>query len=92
MTFNAYTLTPDIFLEQDNSLAIRVLTLLLSVLGAYPQYKAVRTVLMGRGWIRGDWEQEHMNDKKKLYAIEPVIESLIQVNGKHRIPLLSYCL
>ena len=56
-----------------------MLTLLLSVLGVYPQYNAVKTVLIGRGWVRGDWEQEHQTNMKTLYVIEPVIESLLQV-------------
>ena len=56
-----------------------MVTLLLALLGVYPQYNAIKTVLMGRGLVRGDWEKEHEINQKTLYVIEPVIESLLQV-------------
>ena len=54
-------------------------TLLLAVVGLYPQYKAVKTVLVGRGWMEGNWEEDHQMNQKTLYIIEPVIEALLQV-------------
>ena len=67
-------------LEQHKGLPTRVVTLLLAVLGVYPQYKAVQTMLVGRGWLAGAWEEEHQINREKLNFIEPVIESLIQVS------------
>ena len=34
---------------------------------------------MGCGLLEGQWEEDHNNNKKMLYIIEPVIESLLQV-------------
>ena len=38
-----------------------------------------RTILIGCGAVGGDWKKDHKNNKKKLYIIEPVVESLLQV-------------
>ena len=76
----SYIFPYNYFLERHNPLYTRVLTFLLSLLGVYPQYSAVKTVLIGRGWMGGNWEQEHETNMKTLYVIEPVIESLLQVN------------
>ena len=35
--------------------------------------------MMGLGLLDGDWEKDQMNNKKTLYKIEPVVESLLQV-------------
>ena len=65
--------------------------MLLALLGGYPQYNPIKTVLMGSGWIYGDWEKEHEINQKTLYVIEPVIESLLQVtNRRFQIPLNIY--
>ena len=56
-----------------------MVTLILALVGLYPQYRAVRTILMGVGVVVGDWEDDHANNKKILYIIEPVVESLLQV-------------
>ena len=65
--------------ERQSSLKIQVLTLLLAIMGIYPQYRSVRTILIGWGFIRGDWEAEHKFNSRKLYIIEPLVESLLQV-------------
>ena len=39
----------------------------------------LRTLLMGTGLVAGDWEADHQQNKKMLYIIEPVVESLLQV-------------
>ena len=36
--------------------------------------------MIGRGLVRGDWRKDHKNNKKMLYVIEPVVESLLQVS------------
>ena len=38
-----------------------------------------RTILLGVGVLGRDWEEEHKKNKMKLYIIEPVVESLLQV-------------
>ena len=38
-----------------------------------------RTVLLGFGFLDGDWKTDHDRNKKLLYIIEPVVESLVQV-------------
>ena len=57
----------------------RVFTLLAALAGLYPQYRTVRTVLMGWGVIEGDWEEDHKYNNRNLYVIEPLVESLLQV-------------
>ena len=39
----------------------------------------LRTLLMGTGLVAGEWEADHQQNKKMLYIIEPVVESLLQV-------------
>ena len=39
----------------------------------------VRTILLGVGLVAGDWVSEHEKNRKQLYIIEPVVESLLQV-------------
>ena len=65
--------------EKEGSLITRLTTLLTALVGLYPQYRALRTVLMGRGWIRGNWEVDHKYNNRNLYVIEPLVESLLQV-------------
>ena len=65
--------------ERQSSLKIKGLTLLLAILGIYPQYRSVRTILIGWGFIQGDWQAEHKFNSRKLYIIEPLVESLLQV-------------
>ena len=65
--------------EKEGSLITRLATLLAALVGLYPQYRALRTVLMGRGWIRGNWEVDHKYNNRNLYVIEPLVESLLQV-------------
>ena len=35
--------------------------------------------MMGLGLINGDWQEDQKYNKKILYKIEPVVESLLQV-------------
>ena len=39
---------------------------------------------MGFGLLEGDWEADHKRNKKILYIIEPVVESLAQVRFKKK--------
>ena len=65
--------------EKEGSLITRLTTLLTALVGLYPQFRALRTVLMGRGWIQGNWEVDHKYNNRNLYVIEPLVESLLQV-------------
>ena len=65
--------------EKESSLVTRVTTFLIALVGLYPQYRAIRTVLIGKGWIDGDWERDHKYNNRNLYVIEPLVESLLQV-------------
>ena len=65
--------------EKDQGPVTRLITLLIAFAGLYPQYRAMRTILMGRGWIEGDWEVDHKYNNRNLYVIEPLVESLLQV-------------
>ena len=58
---------------------MRVFLIFLSLVGLYPQYRAMKTILLGLGWQRGDWEEEHNMNRVKIYVTEPLIESLLQV-------------
>ena len=42
----------------------------------------LRSILIGAGFVRGDWEKEDKTNKKMLYIIEPVVESLLQVGDE----------
>ena len=57
------------------------------MVGLYPQYCAGRTILLGLGWLDGDWKTDHQKNKGTLYTIEPVMESLLQVTPS--TPILS---
>ena len=65
----------------------RMMTLILAMVGLYPQYRAVRTILIGVGVVGGDWQDDHANNKKNLYIIEPVVESLLQVTQISEAPV-----
>ena len=56
----------------------RALTLLLSVCGVCPQYRAITTILTGLGVISGDWEGNRKVNLK-LSMIEPVAEGMFQL-------------
>ena len=71
------------FAEKDGSFLTRITTLLAALVGLYPQYRAMRTVLIGRGWIKGNWEVEHKYNNRNLYVIEPLVESLLQVYSSY---------
>ena len=58
---------------------LRVVLGFLSLIGLYPQYRAMKTILIGLGWVSGDWEEEHRVNRVKIYVIEPIMESLLQV-------------
>ena len=44
---------------------------------------------MGFGLLEGDWEADHKRNKKILYIIEPVVESLAQVGVEKKKPNTS---
>ena len=50
-----------------------------AVLGIYPQIRSMRTIMAGLGLMQGRWEEVHRTNEKKIYSIEPVMESLNQV-------------
>ena len=54
--------------------------MLLSLFGLYPQYRALKTIFIGIGWLKGDWEEEHNTNRVQIYVIEPIMESLLQVS------------
>jgi hypothetical protein len=56
----------------------RVFLVFLSLVGLYPQYRALKTICIGVGWYRGNWEEEHRLNRIKIYVIEPIMESLLQ--------------
>ena len=66
-------------LEKHESLLVRMLMLCVTILGIYPQVRSMRTILTGLGFIHGRWEEVHRTNEKKIYSIEPVMESLNQV-------------
>ena len=41
-----------------------------------------RTILVGAGVVGGDWEKDDYINKKMLFIIEPVVESLLQVGNE----------
>ena len=53
--------------------------MLLGLLGIYPQYTALRTLLIGMGVLQGDWRSSHRRCKQQVYVLEPVVESLLQL-------------
>ena len=57
----------------------RVLTLLLSVCGVYPQYRAVRTILTGLGLLSDDSWEQNRRVNMRLGQIEPVAEGMFQL-------------
>ena len=48
-------------------------------MGLYAQFRALKTIMIGLGWLKGDWEKEHHFNRQKIYIIEPIMESLLQV-------------
>ena len=64
--------------EAGSSGTTRFLTLLLALLGLYPQYRAVRTILIGLGAVQGDWEI-YQKESRKIYILEPVAEGILQL-------------
>ena len=53
--------------------------LLAAVVGIYPQVRSVRTILTGMGCLNGSWEALQLVNERKIFSVEPVLESLIQV-------------
>ena len=64
--------------ERDSQPVLRLLTMVLGLMGIYPQYTAIKTLLMGTGVIKGNWKSSHKRYKKQVYLLEPVAESLLQ--------------
>jgi hypothetical protein len=50
-----------------------------AVVGLYPQVRSLRTILTGLGWLQGSWEALQLVNERKIFSVEPVLESLIQV-------------
>ena len=50
-----------------------------AVVGLYPQMRSLRTILTGLGWLQGSWEALQLVNERKIFSLEPVFESLIQV-------------
>ena len=50
-----------------------------AVVGVYPQVRSLRTILTGLGWLQGSWEALQLVNERKIFSVEPVMESLIQV-------------
>ena len=48
-----------------------------------------RTVCILLGLVAGDWRKEDKINKQKLFVIEPVVESLVQVRNKNKSTVLS---
>ena len=67
--------------EKERNFAIRILLVLLCIFGLYPQFCAMKTILMGFRWIDGNWEEEHKKNRRKIYVVEPVMESLLQASS-----------
>ena len=44
---------------------LRVFLIFLYLVGLYPQYRAMKTILLGRGWL-----EEHHITRVKIYVIE----------------------
>ena len=66
-------------LECDKRFLVRLGTMMVAFVGCYPQYRTIRCIFLGFGWIRGDWKKEDKTNRRKVYIIEPVVESLLQV-------------
>ena len=58
----------------------KLISLIFTLVGLYPQYRTVQTVLRGRGLLPGDWRREHKFNNLNIYMIEPLCESMLQVN------------
>ena len=65
--------------EKNTGLAEKFISLTFTLVGLYPQYKTVQTVLRGRGLLGGDWRREHKFNNLNIYMIEPLCESMLQV-------------
>ena len=65
-------------LEKESSFFTRLISLVLSLLGVYPQYRAVSIIAMASGKISGDWK-EYMELTRPLALIEPVTEGILQL-------------
>ena len=57
----------------------KLISLIFTLVGLYPQYRTVQTVLRGRGLLPGDWRREHKFNNLNIYMIEPLCESMLQV-------------
>ena len=64
--------------ESDSALATRVAAHLLALLGLYPQYRAVSSIWLG--WTGSPhWAPHDEVNRRFIYIIEPVVESLLQL-------------
>ena len=57
---------------------MRLMMMMLALIGVYPQFRAVTTILIAGGRVSGDWV-DYMNKSKVLVLIEPVTEGIMQL-------------
>ena len=57
---------------------MRLMMMMLALIGLYPQFRAVTTILIAGGRVSGDWV-DYMNKSKVLVLIEPVTEGIMQL-------------
>ena len=64
--------------EYESALATRVAAPLLALLGLYPQYRAISSIWLG--WAGSPhWARHDEVNRRYIYIIEPVVESLLQL-------------
>ena len=66
------------FSEKESSFLMKLVSVILSILGLYPQFRALKTVLIAYGYVQGDWVK-HRDESKILALIEPVTEGIMQL-------------
>jgi hypothetical protein len=65
--------------ERSQPLAVRVLMMFTAMVGIYPQVRSLRTIMTAMGWLPGSWEAMQLVNERKIFILEPVAESLVQV-------------
>ena len=67
------------FAVKNTGLVEKLISMMFTLVGLYPQYRTVQTILRGRGLLPGDWRREHKFNNLNIYMIEPLTESMLQV-------------
>ena len=65
-------------IEFNSGLLTRLVTPVLALLGLYPQYRALRSILLGLT-ASPDWTRYDEVNRRFIFIIEPVVESLLQL-------------